>query len=398
MSFKVIEIKSLQSDHEFNWNDKILLQCLDRINTVLGDRRNVLVARMQKDEMAILFFDSTYKFVEILIKTIINEFKSSFYIAHSKQNVDFQYNVIKDISVFSDFDSIGYVNRLGLSKTHSLNELFCYDDLLSAPIRRKNKIREKFLIALEVDRNLSMHYQPKVSLAGDYDIYGYEALLRWHDEDLGGYISPLELVEVADDTGLSNELGKWVIERVLLDMKDWKESGKELKRVSINLPSDTIKLNDFETYVLMRLEEFGIDGKFIEFEILESSLIDNIDVIIKNINDLRKHNITVSIDDFGTGYSALHLIGSLPITTLKVDKSFVDNLLGKRHQTAIVKSIIDIAHDSGFYVVAEGVESYEQLIVLQAFGCDAIQGYYFSKPLPAARVPSFSVNKRDYIV
>lgn len=395
-TFKLIETKTLHSDEKFDSINKILIQCLDRINKEDENNHQFIVARVKSSQLSLLFFDSEFDVVKTFIEKIVEHFKKNFYLNDERKIVKFRYCCIRDINNFDDVNALNFVTDLLMLKDHKPEEIAYYeDDVELAKVRHKHKIRRKLISNIDNKQNLTMHYQPKVCLSNSYSVVGYEALLRWHDVELGGFVSPLDIFEILDAEDMTISISKLIIDRVLSDMKNWQKEGMKLKPVSINLPSDTIKMPDFNSYVINKLKEYQIEGKYIEFEILESALISDIEIIASNMRLLSESDIKFAMDDFGTGYSALHLLSTLPINTLKVDKSFVDNLLGKRNQTAIVKSIIDIGHDCGFTIVAEGVESYEQYIVLQAFGCDQIQGYYFSKPITPDRVPTFSLERLE---
>jgi EAL domain-containing protein (putative c-di-GMP-specific phosphodiesterase class I) len=177
------------------------------------------------------------------------------------------------------------------------------------------------------------------------------------------------------------KLEKWVFKTVIKQIKDWKEQGFEVPRVSINVTGDTLQQKGFVNFVSESLNESNLSGENLDIEILESSLFENINAVIDIMNQLRKLGISFSLDDFGTGFSNLAYLQVLPINYLKIDKSFIDNIIQDQHASAMCSGIISLANGLGMQTVAEGVESEFQVIALRAMRCDFIQGYYYSKPL-----------------
>ena len=227
---------------------------------------------------------------------------------------------------------------------------------------------------------LVLYYQPKIDLRKNC-IVGMEALIRWNHPTLG-LIPPDDFIPLAERTGLIIPITEWVIEEALLQSKTWLAQGHELS-IAVNLSARSFQSNRLIKKISSTLNHLDIPANLLEIEITENILfsdINNIRKILAQISDL---GVTIAIDDFGTGYSSLAYLKSLPLDTLKIDKSFVMSMANDQNDTVIVRSTIELAHNLGFKVVAEGVEQKEIVDLLLKFGCDNGQGYYFSKPKPA---------------
>ncbi len=231
---------------------------------------------------------------------------------------------------------------------------------------------------------LLLHYQPIVDMASG-KLVGLEALLRWqHPEQ--GLIPPLKFIPLAEESGLIVPIGEWVLRSACMQLKAWQEQGYELPQVAINLSVKQFRHKMLVQSIVAILEETGVEACFVELEITESILIDNSDEMVETLRTLNDMGFKLSLDDFGTGYSSLSYLRRFPINTLKIDRSFVNNMVADPDDASIVAGIIGLAHSLRMNVIAEGVETEAQRATLALQGCDQYQGYYFSKPLPAAEI------------
>ncbi|AGX88690.1 EAL domain-containing protein [Candidatus Symbiobacter mobilis] len=235
--------------------------------------------------------------------------------------------------------------------------------------------------ALEHDR-LYMVYQPKVDLRTGQAIAA-EALLRWKDPILGD-VPPSQFIPIAENCGLIDAVGNRVLDMVLRQIARWREQGLQVPRISINVSAHQLRDPDFVQHLIARLEYLHVPASNIGIELTESVLMQRIDVVRERLIQLAALGTTLSVDDFGTGYSSLAYLRKLPLHELKVDRSFVDGIAVERDDRSIAKTIIDMAHALGLQVVAEGVETQEQLQVLEQDGCDVVQGYLYHRPMGAA--------------
>lgn len=225
-----------------------------------------------------------------------------------------------------------------------------------------------------------LHYQPKIDLKSN-TVMGAEALIRWHHPTLG-LVPPDDFISLAERTGLIIPITEWVIENALLQSKVWLDAGYQFC-VAINLSVRSFQSNGLVEKIAHMLKKIALPANLLEIEITENILIsdiNNISTILKKISAL---GVTITIDDFGTGYSSLAYLKTLPLDTLKIDKSFVMDMANDANDVVIVRSTIDLAHNLGFDIVAEGIENAETAELLLDLGCNAGQGYYFSEPKPA---------------
>ena len=233
---------------------------------------------------------------------------------------------------------------------------------------------------------LLVHYQPRVSV-DSLEITGVEALVRWQHPTLG-LISPSEFIPLAEDTGLIVPIGEWVLRTACLQGQRWCDEGFAPIQIAVNISARQFHDQDLSQTVIMILEETGLSPKHLELELTESSIMEDAEFAAGMLNRLKNMGINISIDDFGTGFSSLASLKRLPIDALKIDQSFVRDATSDPDDAALVMAIITLAHNLRLKVIAEGVETEDQLRFLQLLRCDEIQGELFSKPLAAEKFVS----------
>ncbi|HLB17060.1 MAG TPA: EAL domain-containing protein [Burkholderiales bacterium] len=229
-------------------------------------------------------------------------------------------------------------------------------------------------------REFRLVYQPKVELPSRR-VCGVEALLRWQHPERG-MVSPAEFIPVLEETGLIVPVGEWVIEAACAQINAWRSAGLAPLPVAVNVSARQLELKDLDRQIVALIASSGVDPALLEIEITESYLMKDPEHAIRVLRNLREAGIGISIDDFGTGYSSLAYLTRLPVSALKVDRSFVRDATTDANAAAIVRTVVDLAHNLGFVVVAEGVETEEQVAFLADQGCDLAQGYRFGKPVP----------------
>ncbi|MFQ5543925.1 MAG: EAL domain-containing protein, partial [Nitrospiria bacterium] len=230
-------------------------------------------------------------------------------------------------------------------------------------------------------KEFSLHYQPLIDL-GSGKVIGMEALIRWQNEKVG-FISPEKFIPLAEKTGLILPMGDWILETATRQIKKWDDAGFTDLTVSVNVSALQFQQPDFADHVSRIVLSSGIGQSALKLEITESLLMKNQEEIIRKLQQLKGRGIHFAIDDFGTGYSSLSYLRKFPLESLKIDRSFIMNLPDNNDDAVIAETIITLGHHLGLKVVAEGIETKEQLVFLQARGCDVGQGYLFSRPLPA---------------
>jgi predicted signal transduction protein with EAL and GGDEF domain len=238
--------------------------------------------------------------------------------------------------------------------------------------------------ALERDE-LVLYYQPKVDAATRM-VKGMEALIRWKHPDKG-LIPPQQFIPLAETSGLIIPIGEFVIRTVCEQIKTWQEAGYKQMNIALNVSSRQFDQQNLIEIVKEALQDAMIPPQCLELEITESIIMRNPEKAMRTLTELKALGIEIAIDDFGTGYSSLSYLKRLPLDFLKIDQSFVKNLASDPRDQAIIRAIIAMAHSLNLKTIAEGVETEEQLSFLQKHGCDEIQGYLFSRPLPAEEIP-----------
>ena len=237
-----------------------------------------------------------------------------------------------------------------------------------------------------LERNeLVLYYQPKVDAATRM-VKGMEALIRWKHPDRG-LIPPQQFIPLAETSGLIIPIGEFVIRTVCRQIRTWQEAGYEQMNIALNVSGRQFDQQNLIEIVKEALQDTLISPRCLELEITESIIMRNPEKAIQILAELSALGIGISIDDFGTGYSSLSYLKRLPLDFLKIDQSFVKGLASDPRDQAIIRAIIAMAHSLNLKTIAEGVETEEQLSFLQEHGCDEIQGYLFSRPLPAEEIP-----------
>ncbi len=263
------------------------------------------------------------------------------------------------------------------------NSYQVFTETLNTEVQERKKLEDQLRHAMK-NEQLELHYQPQIDLTS-WRIIGAEALLRWKDKSLQSF-SITELISVAEENGLIVEIGDWVINQVCRQISAWQRAKLPYFRVAINLSPLQFRDHDFLASVKRSLKEHGVSARCIEMEITERLLMENTDDSNATLNELKAMGIQISVDDFGTGYSALSYLRNFPVDVIKIDQSLVQHLPFNLQDVAIASSIISLAHNLGIKVVAEGVESTDQLAFLKRQSCTSAQGYLFQPPVPALQL------------
>jgi diguanylate cyclase (GGDEF)-like protein len=240
--------------------------------------------------------------------------------------------------------------------------------------------------ALELNQ-LRLHYQPQISMQ-DGRIIGAEVLLRWQHPELGN-VSPAEFIPIAEASGQIFPIGEWVLRSAVQQLKNWMDSGLEPMIIAVNLSAVQFRHPHLPELVTQILQEVKLPPKYLELELTEGVAMDDPLRAIEVMDDLHERGIRMSIDDFGTGYSSLSYLKKFKVYKLKIDQSFVRDITVDPEDKAIVAAIISMANSLGMHTIAEGVETADQLAFLRLQGCNEVQGYYFSKPLPVDQFETF---------
>lgn len=263
---------------------------------------------------------------------------------------------------------------------------------MSAKVSERNLLEGRLRAALS-RKQFVLHYQPQYDFAGE-DYYGVEALIRWHHPELG-MVPPASFIPLAEESGLIEAIGEWVIRETCRQMREWIDAGHDPKQVSVNLSPRQFRRGKLVDIVQSALDDAGIAPERLTLEVTESIIMQNPDEARELLCELREMGVRVAIDDFGSGYSSLAYLKLFPLDTLKIDRSFISPLPDDSDSAAIVEAVVAMSRKLKLTVVAEGVETSGQASFLRNIGCDIAQGYLYSRPLPPEMVPA-ALRARDF--
>ncbi len=341
------------------------------------------VARVGADHFAIAVagFDNPGETVHWLLERLGEAFGQPVLI----DGVELRVTMKAGIAVFpTDGESteVLYANAetaLNHAKQAGQRYLF-YAAEMNARVAESLALEHRLRRAIE-DGRLALHYQPKVDVHSR-ELTGLEALIRWQDPELGA-VPPARFVSLMEETGMILVAGRWALRRAVEDIRRWQALGLSVPRTSVNVSAIQLRQKDFVDSVLEATAGFGREKPLLDLEITESVLVEDIDETTRKLQILRRAGVEISVDDFGTGYCSLSYLARLPVDVLKIDRSFVVRMRDAGYPRNIVAMIVSLAHTLGLKVIAEGVEDDEQVRLLRDLGCDQIQGYLVSRPVPA---------------
>lgn len=376
--FDIDNFKNINDSYGHEVGDEILLRLCKRIENILDGRHTF--ARFGGDEF-IIAFSNVINQIEIkdFLDELLLKVRKPFYVNSRK----ICYSISIGVSIYPN-DS----NRLDIllktadmamhtAKEEGKNRYKFFDINILNILKRQSEIEKALRTAIE-NNEIFMVFQPKISIK-DEKVNGFEALVRWVNDELG-FISPAEFIPIAESSGLIIDLGKYIIEESFKKCKELYCSTKSKFHIAINISDIQLREEGFISFISEMLEKYNIPPEFIEFEITEGVIMKSVVKNIELLIGLKRLGVSIALDDFGTGYSSLSYLKRLPIDVLKIDKSFVDGIGVDEKSEYIAESIIKLSHSLNLKVVAEGVETKEQLGYLDKMKCDVAQGYYFSKP------------------
>lgn len=369
--------------------DKLLQEIAKRLSATA--RAQDLVARLGGDEFTILLPDTDRESALELAETILEVYKEPFFI----DNYELYMTTSIGISVFPyDGEDAQVLMRnadaaLYRAKEQGKNRYKVFHSGMNIQSYKNFVLRNDLRKAIEREE-LSIVYQPRVDIETG-KVRNAEALLRWNHPNWGP-VSPAEFIPLAEESGDIMAFGDWVLKSVCLQNKAWQQAGYAPIQISVNFSAQQFLQKDLVGSIQQILKETELGPEWLEIEITESTILGNEEIITRTLNQLRKWGIRISIDDFGTGYSSLSYLMRFPVHTIKIDRSFISDISkDASHSQTLISSIISLAHGLHMSVVAEGVETEEQLDFLKKYQCDEAQGYLYSPPVPAAEFEAFLV-------
>ncbi len=391
LSLGLDRFKPINDSLGYDAGDKLLKEIAGRLKECV--RKADTIARMGGDEFAVILTKISKEHDTILVaKKIITAINSPVRL----KGLECSIGVSVGIAVYSSNGEtpetlLANADRaMNISKKESKNHYQFYRPDMNEEVSERLRLENDLRRAVE-RKELILHYQPQMNTMKN-ELTGVEALVRWR-HPLRGILSPIHFIPIAQETGLLASIDRWVLYSACTQNREWQDSGFPNMTVAVNLSGDFLKQRDFVDTVTDALEKSRLAPEHLELELTEDIVLHDIDSTISKLTKLKEMGIALSLDDFGTGYSSLRYLKKLPITRLKIDRSFVTDITTDADDAAIVKTIIAMANTLRLGVIAEGVETKEQLDFLNQSGCNEIQGYYFGKPTPSEEIMRFLQNK-----
>ncbi|MDH0635846.1 EAL domain-containing protein [Pseudomonas sp. GD03860] len=381
------DFKGINEQFSYQAGDQLLLALADRLRAHSG--RLGALARLGGDQFALVQADieQPYEAAE-LAQSILDDLEAPFALGHQ----EIRLRATIGITLFpEDGDSTEKLlqkaeQTMTLAKTRSRNRYQFYIASVDSEMRRRRELEKDLREALPRNQ-LYLVYQPQISYR-DHRVVGVEALLRWQHPELG-MVPPDQFIPLAEQNGNIITIGEWVLDQACRQLREWHDQGFSELRMAVNLSTVQLHHNELPRVVNNLLQIYRLPPRSLELEVTETGLMEDISTAAQHLLSLRRSGALIAIDDFGTGYSSLSYLKSLPLDKIKIDKSFVQDLLDDDDDATIVRAIIQLGKSLGMQVIAEGVETAEQEAYIIAQGCHEGQGYHYSKPLPARELTAF---------
>jgi diguanylate cyclase (GGDEF)-like protein/PAS domain S-box-containing protein len=372
--------KHVNDTYNHPLGDQVLQEVAERIRQVV--RRSDVVSRFGGDEFVIGLveprrIEDVALVAEKLLESVSQPVIFENHIIHITTSIG--------ISVFpDDANSVDELIRnadlaMYQAKEEGRARYNYFTETLNSRVRRQRELERQMRLAID-NNEFVLYYQPKVDGSGH--IVGAEALIRWQSPGMG-FVSPGDFIPLAEETGMIVHIGRWVLHEASRQIRAWQEQGLASVPVAVNVSGTQLHHADFRPQIEALIAESEMVTQWLELEITESTLMKDVELTISLLDELRKMGFMLSVDDFGTGYSSFSYLTRFPIHTLKIDQSFVRDLPGQENAVTIVSAIAGMAKSLGLKTVAEGVETQEQADFLNQLGCDQLQGYLYSRPVPA---------------
>ena len=387
------KFKIINDSYGHDAGDDVLIEISKRLKKML--REEDLVARLGGDEFIVILSNfAMISEIDKLCKKLITVISEP--IEDTKRNKIYEVGISVGISIFPE-DSNKAEELLQFADTAMFrtkddgrNGFTYYNKEMTEKFLQISRVEDELKYAIE-NNELELYYQPQIDLEAGR-IVGVEALVRWnHPRD--GLIMPNDFIPIAEDSNLIIDLGLWVTAEACKNFKQWKDAGVNIDYIAVNMSTKQLQSSKCIDYISEIFHDLNFKPDWLELEITENTLISNMESTITNVNTFKEMGIKFSIDDFGTGYSSLSYLKSLQISTLKIDREFIKDIMSDKDDRSIVTAIIAMAHKMNYTVVAEGVEKKEEVVLLEYLACDLIQGYYYSKPLQEADLLQYIKNK-----
>ena len=366
------------------FGDELLIRVAERLTKTL--RKSDLIARLGGDEFAVLLFNpKDLQAVEYVCSQLLSELNQPFQLNKNKVHITASIGISMSPDDSTEASQLLQNADIAMyeAKEKGKGQFSFFDSTKKAGLQETMRLTNDLYSALFNDE-MEIYYQPQICVQTK-KIIGFEALLRWNHPDLG-LIPPAKFIHIAERTGLINQIGKWVLTTASQQLNCWIEEYGDDLRMAINLSIKQLEKKNCSQEIIKAILCTGINPSLIDLEITESVLMKDVDHIISVLQDIKAAGLNISIDDFGTEYSSLGYIKHLPISQIKIPKTFIDGINDNHSDESIITSTIHLAKELGMHIVAEGVEDQNQYEYLLKNSCDIIQGYHFYEPMPALEV------------
>jgi len=358
---------------------------------------NTLLCRHGGDEfIAVMETQTGPEGATKFAQTVVDSFATPFHIGNEEIYMSASIGIALAPDHGNDSDKLISNADIAMyqAKQNGKNTFVVYQNKLNEQAPHRLKIRNQLSVALEQNQ-FELFFQPKISLETG-TIKGAEALIRWSTSD-GQYRNPLEFIPVAEENGQIIPISQWVIKRCCEHLKSWQDDLDDDFVLALNISARHFQKGLLQQDMAKVINEVGIDPSKLELEVTETAIMDDIDLAVQTLTELKKMGIRTAIDDFGTGHSSLSYLRKLPIEILKIDKSFIDEILISQEDRTLVRGIIEMVHALGIEVVAEGVENHNMASLLQEMNCDLVQGYHYCRPVSEEDFIELIKNRQCYI-
>ncbi|MCG8091371.1 MAG: EAL domain-containing protein, partial [Candidatus Thiodiazotropha endolucinida] len=390
--FDLDHFKTVNDTMGHSVGDKLLQEVAMRMKRLIREKDTL--SRLGGDEFVLFMPDINPNDIEARLHALVSQLNQPYTILDTEVTISASFGVAVSPDDGSSYENLLRHADMAMykAKEDGRNSVCFFNRKLEMKAIKKIKIDNELRYAIDA-QELRLNFQPQLLLT-DNRIVGCESLLRWKSRVLGE-VSPMEFIPVAEKSGLINSLGKWVLQQAVSKAKELLQIDPELK-MAVNISASQLRSDDFLSSLLEICGEQGVPANSIELEVTESMLMEKAESTMKLLKSLANHGFHMAIDDFGTGYSSLAYLNWMPVSVIKIDREFVRDIHQNEKHRKVCVSIIRLASSLDIKTVAEGVESGEQLRILQQEGCDMIQGYHYSRPLSGSDMVKFCRESSDF--
>ncbi|MDJ0725308.1 MAG: EAL domain-containing protein [Prochloraceae cyanobacterium] len=378
-------------------NGDLILQIIaQRLTNCVGG--NGAIARLNNDEFAIIFNPvSSENAIVNYARHILQELRRPFFLEEREIFITASLGIASYPHQGQEIDRLLFnANKaMKYAKKQGKNQYQIYSQDFELPTSGDLSVEADLYYALEREE-FQIYYQPQINLKTG-QIIAAEALLRWYNPKRG-IVGPNQFIPIIEDNGLINPIGTWVLQQACRQVNAWHRQGLQPIRISVNLSANQLKQQNLYEIISQSLSDSKLDPQYLELELTEQILIDDVNANIERLNKIKELGIKLALDDFGTGYSSFKYLTKFPFDILKIDRCFVQDIDRNPTNDAITKAFIEMAHLLGLRTIAEGIETEAELAVLRKHQCDEIQGYLFSPPLPAIEFEKLLATSKTGII